>query len=154
LFQFDENTYLLCRFRPINNNYKNNNWKISEEMNFTDTIFIIKVPTSIEITEIQNSLRPVLTPAIQEIEIPVVDLEPERGVLALPVPILPGVDFSFEQSTADLAIERVRADNGSSPGVTQPDINFGNNSNDPNNPNGLNLFGVGNNRSSNKFNIR
>lgn len=123
IFQFDQDTYLLCRFKPLKNNYKNKNWKISEDMNFTDALFIVKVPSSIEITEIQSSLRPVFTEAIQEeAEVPVIDLEPEGGLLSLPIPTSSEVEFSFEQFQVGDVVISGGSNNGSfgTPGLTQP----------------------------------
>lgn len=84
--QFNSNTYLMCRFTPLINNYKNKNWNISEDMNYTDTFFIVNVPTKPLWTEIQSVLGPNLSiPAVQEeAEVPVTDLEPEPGTLELP----------------------------------------------------------------------
>ena len=84
--QFGANTYLMCKFSPLKNNYKNKNWNISEGMNYTDTFFIVNVPTRPLWTEIQSVLGPNTSiPAVQEeAEVPAVDLEPETGTLELP----------------------------------------------------------------------
>lgn len=151
LFQFDENTYLLCRFRPINNNYKNNNWKISEEMNYSDNIFIIKIPTSIEMTQVQSSLTPVSIPALDQVVIPVIDLEPEPGSLPLPSPVLPGVDITFGDAFAPLT-PNIRNGNIVTPSVSPPRPNDPNRPPSPRDPS--QPGNPSDPRRSNRFNVR
>lgn len=106
IFNFDQNTYLFCRFNPIKNSYKNNNWNISEEMNFTDVLFIVKVESSGNMKDIQTALDLSSATLIEEIQLPAILLKPEENV-RLPTSNVPEIEFTFNPPRPEVQTSRV-----------------------------------------------